>query len=331
MDPRFLSKPAPSAPMLPLLLLSACSDYQVNEKEFIDIFEQSAADEVDVLLVVDNSVSMAPYQELLGENLGAFLTYFSGFGVDYRIGVVTTDVFAEGAGVVRGEVVTSTTQNADEVFASSVAVGTDGSGAEMGLEAARLALIDPDVSAKNAGFLRSTAYMTIVWVSDEDDASPGSVDEYVRAYQGVKSDTREAFNASALVVHDADDCYRELSAESVQGVRYELAADHSGGVYRDLCAEDFAGIVADVSLSASRLHDTFYLSALPKASSLEVEVDGAPIPCDVGDWRYSLLQVDGRDAGAIVFESASMPPVGARIAVRYNQGSGEESTFCTGD
>src|SRR5262249_47920375 len=56
----------------------------------VDRFLQVA--QIDVLLVVDDSASMADEQALLGQNFGRFIDRIDPFGLDYHIGIVTTDV-----------------------------------------------------------------------------------------------------------------------------------------------------------------------------------------------------------------------------------------------
>ena len=57
-------------------LCFGCSDYELIKRDVGDVFYQVEAGEVDILLVVDNSCSMQPYQEKLAENFDAFLTFF---------------------------------------------------------------------------------------------------------------------------------------------------------------------------------------------------------------------------------------------------------------
>ena len=63
-----------------------------SKRELGDVFYQLDAGAVDILLVVDNSCSMQPYQQELASNFDNFLTYFIEGDVDYQIGVATTTV-----------------------------------------------------------------------------------------------------------------------------------------------------------------------------------------------------------------------------------------------
>src|SRR5688572_30623754 len=120
-----------------ILLLIACNNESgLNNTEVVDIWQQDPVEEVDILLVVDDSCSMASYQAELGAQFGAFVQYFHRANVDYRIGVTTTDNTVEAAGALVGPAITPETADPDRVFATQVAVGTEGSTLEMGFETA---------------------------------------------------------------------------------------------------------------------------------------------------------------------------------------------------
>ena len=207
------------------VLLSGCSEYAYILRAGDDVFYQLEAGEVDVLLVIDNSCSMEPYQQKLSANFDAFLTFFVEGDVDYQIGVVTTSVIDTVAApeygcpqseidqipapghLVDGTYITPDDDNGAEIFSDWVNVGTCGSGYEMGLESAYMAFTEPDAIEANAGFLREDAYLSIIFVSDEEDSSPTGVNEYINAFREVKGQrSRDIFNASSLVVDNVADC-----------------------------------------------------------------------------------------------------------------------------
>ena len=181
-----------------LLVLAGCSDYEIYKQESADIFYQLDASEVDILLVVDNSCSMEPYQQELAENFDNFLTYFIEGNVDYQIGVVTTSIRDEfyigngcesevaamepGGHLVDGQIITPETADADSIFNEIVNVGTCGDGSEMGLEAARMALEYAQDGTANSGFLRDEAFLSVIFVSDEQDVSPDPVNDYIMIF-----------------------------------------------------------------------------------------------------------------------------------------------------
>ena len=81
---------------------------------------------------------------------------------------------------------TPDTEDVDAIFSEMVAVGTTGSGIEMGLEGAALALSAPLLSGENAGFIRDDANQSLVFLSDEEDSSPDRTVDYLRQYTDLK-------------------------------------------------------------------------------------------------------------------------------------------------
>jgi hypothetical protein len=330
------------------LLSAGCIEHGFVEFEGDDIFYQLEAGEVDVLLVVDNSCSMEPYQNRLSENFDQFLTFFIEGDVDYQIGVITTSVapaeaipgtvcdqaainqIPEPGGLVDGGWITPSTENGSDRFSEMVRVGICGSGYEMGLESAFRAITPPRSETTNQGFIRPEAYLSMIFVSDEQDASPLPVNEYINAFRNVKGQrNRDIFNASALVVTDPDSC--RAGSISREGTRYLDIANQTNGVIGNICADDFGDIVTELSLASSRLQDTFYLSDIPDVATLVVGIDDEEVPCDSGRYRYELIEEQGQEPQAvIVFDRAQMPPPNSRVTAKYDLGSGDPSEFCTG-
>jgi len=327
----------------PLLLVIpfvavGCIEYDVVTTDNTDVFTQAPAQAVDILLVVDNSGSMAPYQQKLGDSFDSFISYFVGANVDYHIAVTTTDSGYDpathgAAGRIIGSVITPDTPDPQSAFAGIVNVGTSGAGYEMGLQGAFLALTDPLVHGTNADFLRDDASLSIIFVSDEEDASPQTDNDYINAFFAVKGQrARDVFNASALTVTDESVCTAQEAASSYPGSRYVDVATQTHGLTGNICADgvSFDNIVTDLSLNVSRLTDTFYLSDTPDPVTLQVSVNDVTIPCDDGSWSYDLVNDQGEDKPAVIFDRASLPETGSRIAIRYNHGDGDPTAFCPG-
>jgi hypothetical protein len=180
----------------------------------------------DILFVVDNSGSMADDQRRVAASFDAFINQLSAVpDADYRIAVVTTDLdSAQGEragevtyqwdmsppyeirssnanrvgdpgvcseigiahGCLRGPVISSEQSAAEQdmLFNSTVTVGSCGSGTEQGLAAAIEAL--RNTNGCNAGFLRDDANLVLIFVTDEQDASPDDVGDYVNQLANYK-------------------------------------------------------------------------------------------------------------------------------------------------
>ncbi len=163
----------------------------------------------DILFVIDNSRSMREEQEKVIAQLQTFVSTLAAGPVanDFQIGVVTTGISqyattcdgrttdllefpaesgrlqrgglpaTDGPVLSSGDLETMGDAWLDKVRAL-LDQGTDGSGQEMGLEAARRAVSDPLISTPpsaeppgNQGFLRPGSRLLVVILSDEDDCS----------------------------------------------------------------------------------------------------------------------------------------------------------------
>jgi len=319
---------------------SGCSDYQLHEREHGDLFYQSAAGKLDLLLVIDNSCSMKPQQEKLAAHFDDFLYFFQAAQLDYQLGVTSTTVAEpldseacltqqpvhSPGQLVEGQVIRSTTPEPEQRFAELVQVGNCGSPNEMGMESARLLLDNVDVD-----FLRPDAYLSLLFVSDEQDVSPHTLSQYLQDFRQLQpAAPRDFFRASALVLTDLEQCATdELAEEASVGSRYIELSQRSGGVVGDLCSDDFSSIARDLSLNSTRLQERFFLRKIPDLTTLKVEVNGVLQPCDgTGEypWRYELLE---QAFPVVVFSRQHLPPPYAHIAVQYDAGNGREEDFCS--
>ena len=184
--------------------------------------QQNAKNKVDILFMVDNSISMDPMQVQLRAHFGDFFKVFedlaaAGTYADLHIGVVTSDYGAgdapdancdaspggqrgflqtmpsakasnppancappKGAPYIAyafspagGTPVTNLPSGTDaaalvDQFTCMASVGASGCGFEHQLESVYAALHN---TKENAGFLRSDAFLTVVFVTNEDDGS----------------------------------------------------------------------------------------------------------------------------------------------------------------
>jgi hypothetical protein len=312
-------------PLPPLLmLLGACQEFDISTVDVAELFQQSPFEKVDILIVVDNSGSMGPYQTKLGEDFGLFFDYFAEAEVDWQLAVTHTDARAEDFGRLRGPIVTAAASDPEALFAEVVNVGTEGGGIEAGLAAVTKVL-----EFQRDGFPRDDSGVSVIIVSDEEDASPGAVYDYVNGWFDLRGHRqREAFNLSALTVTELADCTPEQFAASSAGTRYVEAARVTGGITANLCVDAFDEIVRDLALTTSTLLEVFYLRDTPDLTTLEVRIEGELIPCDSGRWWYELVDREGKEVPAIRFDPFQLPAPGAEVLVEYDRGVSDPADFC---
>ena len=310
------------------LVLVGCIEQHVNRQEVVDVFIQEPSSTVDVLWVIDDSVSMAAEQERLAAGFGAFASSLDASLIDYHLGVITTDMDPDNpqAGLLQGSPsYLEPDPDTVSLFQQRVLVGTEGSGKEKGIAAAVAAVTEPLASGANEGFLRERATLLLVFVSDEDDCSDGNalndepadacytqgealvpVSELHASLVGAKAGGGPVLAAGILGTED-DAC-----TESWPGLRYEALIEATGGWSGDICSADYAGMLDTLGLTVLEQRTVFQLSYIAVESTIEVAVGEVAIaPDPVQGWTYD------PDYSTLRFEGSYVPPRDSVISVTY--------------
>lgn len=309
----------------------------VADSRQTDVFNQTSGRTVDVLFVIDNSGSMSEEQANLAANFANFIGGAQAFQNDYQLGVVTTDMDrATESGRLQGSRIIRRGPNVEREFEDTSDVGTNGAGEEKGLEAAQKALSDPLIfdsqsacnnnaacnapdlciegfcGGSNRGFLRDDAALEVVFVSDEDDYSAGTLNFYVDFFKNIKGFRNEGrFRANAIVGANNG---RAAACESNNGAadagrRYVEVADRTNGQVFSICDASFGNSLREIGDRAFGLPVQFFLTRPAVPESIEVSVNGAPRR---NGWTYDA------PSNSILFDEAAVPQPGDRISVTYN-------------
>lgn len=284
-------------------------------------FEQTYIEEpIDVLWVLDNSGSMDESLGRLNDQLDLFIGAFLTLGLDYHIGVVTTDMDnASQSGKLQGSPAYIDSSTADPVlkFQARATVGSGGSADERGLDAAKAALTDPLLSAENAGFLRTDSTLSVIVLSDENDASSQNASKFTTWFEGLRTDpdktTFNAFVGDRGLGCTGGDIWAGDFIEAVGGDEYIDVADNTGGFFASICSDDFSAPVVNMARASAGMKSTFTLTETPSdVSRLEVEVDGRACPADAIDgYSYDAT------SNSITFHGTWFPDANAVIDVAY--------------
>jgi hypothetical protein len=165
----------------------------------------------------------------------------------------------------------------------------------------------------NPGFLRTDGIAHVVFVSDEDDHSAGTVEEAVVALKA--SAVGEGITAHALVGDLPAGCMSGTSAADA-GTRYLAVATELGGLYESICAEDYVAVLEALGLAVSGWNPVFPLTDLAAAATITVWVEGVEMPRrDDDGWSYSIGE------NAVVFSGHAIPRPGMQVRVAYQRGT----------
>ena len=303
----------------------------------LDQWDQSSP-KVDMLIVIDNSGSMAEEQKALAQNLDRLWNRIALANADFHIAVTTTGMHPFTSGFVqcpggagggeagrffpvdnsRPRILTPQTPDVKNVLFANTNVGICNYD-ERFLDPVLAALTDPLVSATkapgtplpndgNAGFLRDDARLALLAVSDADDSNdvvnPAPVSDYVRRLAQVKRGALDLISFAGIV--PLTDCRPQ--AEGI-GVRYIELAKQLNGHLEDICQLANFGSMLDNSLGDLLMPLTsFPLSARPRdPASILVTVSGVTVT----GWSYDAT------SNRIVFPDTAVPPPGSHITARY--------------
>lgn len=252
----------------------------------------------DILFIVDDSCSMQQEQERLALNFEAFIAAADATGIDYHIGVTTTDV-GDGSPAEAGRLVPLNGPNAlrvvtrssspspGELFRANAQVGIDRSTQiEQGLEAIRLALSAPLRDTHNAGFLREEADLAVVVVSDEDDQGTSAVESTINFLRGLKPGRPNAVRLSTIGGPPPVGCLGP-NGSAIGGIRYEIATRLTGGIYESICTMDWAASLSAISEATFGLPSVIFLSQAADVVTIQVFIDEQRLAPD--EWSYDAV------------------------------------------
>jgi hypothetical protein len=268
------------------------------QKVFQDV-EQSvdilASNKVDILFVVDNSGSMAFEQQSMAQRMSSFMNQI--IGLDYRIGITTTDPSSREWG--DGRLVSLAGQSNRYVVDSSMPQGQaqaligntlqrkeTGSPSEQGIYATYRAIERTLASGSNPNKLlfRPDAGLAVVVISDEDESASGPKnipENLVKYVQWVWPGKLFSFH-SIITIPGDDECRRTQGAAF--GVIYERMSRLTGlgtvggAIVGSVCASDYGAQLSGIGDSVRQMNKTMTLQCEPvgpRNSSVVVRYNGA--------------------------------------------------------
>lgn len=271
-----------------------------------EAFTQTGNKNLDILVVVDNSGSMAEEQRNLGARLTPLLSAVE--ETDWRIAVTTTDPSGPcvRAAVGKGDV------NAETAFRKAVQAGTMGSGNERGVLTAVKAL---SASCQNfAGWMRDDSSLAVLILSDEDNCSDGTEcrgeahakGDYLLDHLATMRVPGKNARVYGILWHPTEPRASCPTAQQPAPIYADLVA-RTGGSWGSICDNDYTGTLSAISQDmAVNLKTKFTLQQAPNAGSVAVTVDGV---------RRTDFTVSGN-----ILELATPPRDGSIVKVSYGYG-----------
>lgn len=285
----------------------------------------SQASPVDMLIVTDNSRSMAEEQSKMADRTHSLLDKMQ--SLDWRIGFTTTDVSSGTYGLKGallpleggvGNVLKKGDANAERIFARTITrdetlnclLAEDcPTGNEQPLAATLLALQKKATTNKN--FFRDNADLMVLIISDEDEKSNGVGALLGNALVlGIRSilSPDQKFVVSAIIIKPGDSsCHSSQQPDGNYGNVISGLVLLTGGFLGSVCATDYGSQLASIGELVRRAADSFTLSQTPKVGTLNLSfVPAQPTT----QWKL---------IGRQVIFTKNAPPIGTKIKASYEQ------------
>jgi hypothetical protein len=277
------------------------------EQWFVETHIQEEIALLDVIFVIDNSGSMAVFQQELSNQMTNFMNVFISSGADYHLAFVTTD-----SGRFRGSGsvfwIDSTFPNPVD-WAQGVITGISvgGSPYEKGIEFAKAAL-EGD-AAPGGIFWRDDATMVIIYVSDEPDFSIGSWTAYTSFFDNIKSSV-DLMRHFAVIGDYPSGCQFPWGASFRNvgfGSGYWDMTQRYNGDWYSICATDWGNQMQSLANTVTT-RKTFQLEEHdPIENTILVTVNGQM----VSEWSYDM------NSNSVVFSDGSIPEPNQTIMIEY--------------
>lgn len=283
-----------------------------------DVFDQQARKgAVDILVVIDNSISMTEEQRNLSDKMHDLVASLG--NSDWQIGVVTTTAVMEnGVPQCDMKLIRSTEADAAEKFRLAVLAGTSGDSNEQGILQAVVGL-----SCPTRPWLRSHASVAVLIVSDEDNCSADGADcrgsvaenenyliQYVEGTLGRTIGKNAGF--FGIFSPPASPCQTSPNA----GLQYQRLVDYKaqGMVnHGNICDASYKTTLNRISDNiAILLGSEFELKELPLPGTLMLK-----LILSNGSERVLSTNEYSLDQRTIRFSAGHEPPAGARLVADY--------------
>jgi len=270
---------------------------------YVDLWDLDEVGGVDVLFFGDTSGSMSVELTSLGSEVTTFVDRLASYTTNWQLLAVTGPTGCGVNGVLRPESTDYASQFAAGIITPPGADEVD----EWGLNNVAEAVEQTDKGECNDGFLREDARLHVIFISDEDDNSPGwntTKKAYWQSYTDAiveKKGSAEQVVFSGIVGPTPNGCY-----DAEPGWGYVDAIDSTGGQMLSICTmwEDDIDLLVDASILYSR----FELTEFPIPETIVVTVNEEQRK---DGWTYEAI------SNTVEFQD-NIPVLGDEVEINYD-------------
>ncbi len=242
--------------------------------------------QLDVLFVVDNSLSMKDEQKSMAAKINSFMDRIKDF--DWQIGIVTTDPSHHeyGDGRLQKYPDGSTTisskldiNSARQLFAQTIQRKETGSSSEQGIRATARAIqraLGSNSEASHRQFFRKDSALAAVVLSDENESGVETINKGPELVKLISQTWGEEkiFQFHSIIVRPGDTACKAAATtgEHYYGTAYANLTKLTNGVLGSLCEEDYGNQLSLIGQTVANSKTTYDLSCVPK----DIDGDGNP-------------------------------------------------------
>ncbi|MCS6838153.1 MAG: VWA domain-containing protein [Bdellovibrionaceae bacterium] len=308
---------------LGLLISTGCSQQVFDVIPQNQLFEAKASynNKVDILFMIDNSSSMLQHQDRLAREIEPLIKFLNSTDLDYRLAAVSSDWRPNGRGsggklLGSPSFLTKSTQGLVDLLKSRILLGESGTDIESGLESVQRAL----QTEAGRSFLREDALLAIIVLADEDDYSPGHINDYRSFLDQIKQKVpgySRGWVLNFLGIIQLDGNCRTMNNIVEVGARYMELARLSGGIQASICETSLSRSVANIQTRIVQILSEYPLRYPPDLSTVKVYINDRLVPqSQTNGWWYI------PETMKIRFSGDYLPKPFDRIQVDYKPAGG---------
>lgn len=253
---------------------------------------------VDVLVVIDNSTSMATEQLHMAEKFSNFIDQLK--GMEWQLAITTTDISEPFSndfdgierrdgrllkfGSMETPILNSNMdlESVKKAFAETIQRKEQGNSNEQGIAATYVALerSQSDLAqfpqdASNHDLIRPDAALAVIVVTDSDETPSGNP-TFRNQPEGLLSfikktwNERKMFSFHSIIVNDGDQACLAKGGNEKYGLSYAELSRKTGGVIGDVCKEKYGDQLTVIGQKVQQLVKTIHLDCPP----IDINKDG---------------------------------------------------------
>lgn len=271
----------------------------------------------DLLMVIDDSCSMADKQTALSQAVPALLTAASRAQVDLHVGVVASTVDSGDLGRMAQPFFTSASPNLTQGLMAAVQLGTVGGATESCADAVVAALGGPGLLGRgyegnNLGFLRDEAHLSVLCVTDADEQtvfSFGMQRTSLASLKGRTAPQRLTYNVIAPLATTAPaGCFYDAPSPNTP-TGHLFFANAFGGLAEEICSTQWDSLMSRVAQRTFEEEARRFTLLRSPTGAPVVAVGGVTLAAPA----YSVVSVDGATEVRLVNPAT----VGTTVTVSY--------------